>query len=234
MSVRTAVIIAGGRGLRLGPYTQNLPKPMIRLLGKPLLQWVVEWLVKERIGKIVIGVAYKKESVMNYFRDGKEFGIEIIYSNHKIESDTGGAFKLAMRNGGVNDKFFLAMNGDELTNVSLENFSTFHRQNGGIATILAAPLRSNFGVINLNSHNVVTSFDEKPIIDSKFVSAGVYMFSREIYDYLPEKGSIERETFVRLAEERKLRAFRYFGFWRTVNTIKDIEIAEKELHSVWG
>ena len=229
MSIETAVIIAGGKGLRLGPYTEDLPKPMISLLGKPLLQWVLEWLVGEEVKRAVIGVAYKKEKIMDYFKDGSAYGIELTYSNHMLESGTGGAFRLAIENMQVDDEVFLAMNGDELTDVSLKNFVDFHQAQGGIATVLASPLRSQFGVMEIDTQHTVTSFQEKPLIDTKFTSAGVYIFDKKIYGYLPSKGSIERETFVKLTEEQKLKAFRYFGFWRTVNTIKDLEMTENEL-----
>jgi len=229
VSIKTAVIIAGGRGLRLGPYTEDLPKPMMQLLGKPLLQWILEWLVEEGIEKAVIGVAYKKEKIIDYFKDGSAFGIEIIYSNHKLESGTGGAFKLAIENGQVEDETFLAMNGDELTDISLKNFVTFHQAQKGTVTVLAAPLQSQFGIMEIDTQHTVTLFQEKPLIDTKFVSSGVYIFDKQIYSYLPTVGSIERESFVKLTEERKLKAFRYFGFWRTVNTIKDLETAENEI-----
>ncbi len=232
MSIETAIIIAGGRGLRLGPYTEDIPKPMMKVLGKPLLQWILEWLVNEGIKKVVLGVAHRKEKIIEHFKDGSAFGIELTYSHHKLESGTGGAFKLAIKNGKVNDETFLAMNGDELTDIAIKNLVVFHNNQNGIVTVLAAPLRSNFGVLEINNQHTVTSFEEKPLIDTKFVSSGIYIFDQKIYDYLPEEGSLERETFMKLTEENKLKAFRYFGFWQTVNTIKDMEIAENDLKRI--
>ena len=88
-SIKTAVILAGGEGTRLRPLTNNIPKPMVRVLGKPILQWVIEWLKNNEVRNIVIGVAYQKESVIDYFKDGSKFGVRIKYSVHAIDGETG-------------------------------------------------------------------------------------------------------------------------------------------------
>src|SRR3990170_8059704 len=116
--LKTAVVLAGGEGTRLRPLTNDVPKPMIKILGKPILQWVIEWLTNNGISNIVIGVSYKKEAVMNYFKDGSEFNCNIRYSVHSIEGETGEGFRLAIRRH-VDDDIFLAMNGDEMTNFNI-------------------------------------------------------------------------------------------------------------------
>ncbi|MFX1282115.1 MAG: nucleotidyltransferase family protein [Promethearchaeota archaeon] len=228
MTLQTGIILAGGKGLRLRPYTNEIPKPMIDLSGKPLVEWIIEWLISNGLTKIVIGVAYKKEKIINWVKS-KNFESEIIISHHYIESGTAGGIKHAIKNAKIKDEYFLAMNGDELTDLSLKNFFRFHVVNKKIVTILATPLRSNFGVIELGDQNIITAFKEKPIIDNIFINSGVYIFNNEIDSYLPWEGDIEKTTFVKLAMERKMVAFRYFGFWRTVNTEKDLEIMKDEI-----
>lgn len=225
--VRTAVILAGGAGLRLRPLTYDVPKAMIVAAGKPLLEWVIEWLKGNGIDKIIVGVAYGKEKIIDYFGDGKRFGVAMRYSNHTVEGGTSEGFRLAIERH-VDDDTFVAMNGDELVDLDVPSFAKFHQSSGGIATIAVGPLRSPYGLVEING-NDVTSFQEKPILRSHYVSVGTYIFSHTILDHLPEKGDVERTTFPSLASMRKLKAYVHNGFWATVNTIKDLEDVENQL-----
>lgn len=228
MKLKTAVILAGGQGIRLRPYTENIPKPLIEVSGRPLIHWIVDWLARNGIQKVVVGVAYKKEKVIEYFQN-QDLPVEVIFSHHFIESGTGGGFKLAIQNARITDETFLAMNGDELTDLSLENFMRFHLSHNCLVTLMSAPLYSNFGVVQIDSENRITEFREKPLIDSVFINTGLYLFNRNIEKLLPDKGDIEKTTFVKLAQERQMAAFRYYGFWRTVNTEKDLKRIEDEI-----
>jgi NDP-sugar pyrophosphorylase family protein len=225
--VYTAVILAGGEALRLRPLSNEMPKAMIVVAGKPLLQWILEWLKRNGVLSVVIGVAYRKEKVMDYFRDGTAFDVKIRYSEHTVEGGTSEGFKLAIERH-VDDQMFLAMNGDELVDIDLSDLALHHHSNGGIATIAVGPLRSPYGVVEVNGSDVI-GFREKPILRSHLVSMGVYVFSKEILGYLPERGNIEQTAFPTLASMRKLKAYVYNGFWATVNTVKDLEDVEKEL-----
>jgi len=225
--VEKAVVLAGGEGLRLRPLTSDIPKPMVSVAGKPLLQWILEWLRRNEISKVVLGVAYRKEKIMEFFGDGKKFGLEIEYSNHTVEGGTAEGFRMAIERY-VTDNFFLAMNGDELVDLKVSEFAAFHRSNNGVATIAVGPLRSPYGVVELDGKDV-SRFNEKPILRSHYVSVGTYIFSREILAYLPEKGDIERTVFPTLASMRKLKAYIHDGFWATVNSMKDLEDVENQL-----
>ena len=226
-TIATALILAGGQGLRLRPLTADAPKAMIVVAGKPLLQWVLEWLRENGIYNIVIGVAYRKEKIMDYFGDGARFGVTIRYSNHTVEGGTSEGFRLAIQRH-VSDHDFLAMNGDELVDLKVSEFAAHHYSNLGIATISVGPLRSPYGVVELQGSDVV-GFEEKPILRSHYVSTGTYIFSREILDYLPERGDVERSVFPKLASMRRLKAYVHNGFWATINTVKDLEDVENQL-----
>jgi len=225
--VKTAVVLAGGEALRLKPHTSDRPKAMVMVAGKPLLEWIVDWLRRSGIRDIVMGVAFQKERVVEYFRDGSCFGVNIRYSVHSVEGGTAEGFRLAISRH-VDDKVFLAMNGDELTDLDLHEFINFHLRSSPIATLAVTPLRSPFGVVDVVGDNVV-SFREKPVIETHLVSIGVYVFDRRILEYLPEIGDIERTAFPRLVREGGLKAYRYNGFWMTVNTVKDLAEAERRL-----
>lgn len=227
VGVRTAVVLAGGAGLRLRPLTDDIPKAMIIVAGRPLLQWIIDWLKRNGISNIVIGVAHKKEKIIGYFADGTKFGVKIRYSNHTVEGGTGEGFRLAIERH-VRDDVFLAMNGDEMVDLTVSELVRHHQSQGGVVTIAVGPLRSPYGLVELQGNDVV-GFQEKPIIRAHYVSVGVYVMSRRVLEYLPQKGDIEKSAFPRLASEGMLKAYVHNGFWATVNTIKDLEDVESQL-----
>jgi len=225
MKLETAVVLVGGRGLRMSSHTEDVPKCMVNISGEPLLYWILKWLKISAIKRVVLGVAYKKEVIMEYIKTN-DLGLDIAFNDHTGVDGTGEAFRLAIENQHVDDEVFIAMNGDELTDVSLKNFLIFHKEHKPIATILACPLRSNFGVLAIGNDYTITKFMEKPIIDNHFVNSGIYIFSQAIKSFLPKKGNIEETTFVELARLEKIKAFKYYGFWRTINTVKDLKAIE--------
>ncbi len=221
--LKTAVLLVGGQALRLRPHTSDIPKCMVEVEGKPLIEWIFDWLKENSIENVVLGVAYKKEVIIDHIGDGSRFGLKVKYNDHSSALDTGDAFRMAIENCGVNDENFLAMNGDELTDISLKNLYRFHLQHGPVATIMTTPLKSPFGIVEIGENHIITKFKEKPILGDKFVNAGIYIFNKAIKEHLPQRGRLEETTFVNLAKEGKIRSFKYFGFWNTLNTAKDLE-----------
>jgi NDP-sugar pyrophosphorylase family protein len=228
VKLKTAVILVGGKGLRLRPYTNDIPKCMINIADKPLLYWILKWLRINGIENVVLGVAYKKEAIEKYVSEN-DFGLKITLNDHTEAEGTGDAFRLAIENQNINDDVFLAMNGDELTDVSLHNFLSFHLQHKPVATLLVCPLKSQFGVVHTDNSFTITRFQEKPVLENYFVNAGIYIFTGEIKKFLPERGDIERTTFRELARLGKLKSFKYFGFWNTINNVKDLKEIEKNI-----
>jgi len=222
-TVSTAVILAGGAGLRLRPLTNQMPKAMVSVAGRPLLDWVIRWLLTNKVKHIVVGVAYMKEVVIEYLSH-LQLPMKIDYSVHTVEGGTGEGFRLAIERY-VRDEVFLAMNGDELTDIQIPEFHAFHRRHNGVATVAVSTLRSPFGVVKLEGANI-RAFQEKAMLNSFYVSMGIYMFNHEILSFLPASGSIEKTTFPDLAETGRLRAFKHNGFWGTINTIKDLREVE--------
>jgi len=227
MKLKTAVLLVGGKAMRLRPLTDSLPKCMVEIKDKPLIEWIFSWLKENGIENVVLGVDYKKEMIMNHVGDGNKFGLNVKYSDHSTAKDTGDAFRMAIEKGNVTDEHFVAMNGDELTDISLKNLFRFHMEHSPVATIVTAPLKSPFGILEIDDNHTIRSFREKPVLGDKFVNAGIYIFSQKIRDYLPQEGRLEETTFVKLANEGKLKSFKYFGFWSTLNTHKDLEEMKK-------
>jgi mannose-1-phosphate guanylyltransferase len=233
LGIKTAVILVGGSGLRLRPITNDIPKCMIPVHGKPLIYWTLTWLRESGVEHAVLGVSYLKEKVIQYVTENQAMlGLKVDFSEHTQEGETGEGFRLAIKRH-VPDENFLAMNGDELSNINLENFVDFHLKNRGLATVAVAPMRSPFAIVETDGENIV-KFNEKPLLSDKLVNTGIYVFNQAIAKDLPIKGSIEKTTFPLLASKNQIKAYRLAGGerWLTINSLKDLYTAEEEFASI--
>lgn len=226
MGLKTAVILAGGKGTRLGELANEIPKPMVKLNGTPILERTINWLKNNGVTTIVIGVAYKKEVIMNHFGNGDKFGVKIIYTHHNPDGGTEDAFKTAIFDSGIEDENFYAMNGDQITDLQLEGLTHAHLESQAIVTVVTIRLRTNFGIIETDSRGWITEFQEKKEVHDVLMNCGIYVFNKKIKHYL-SSGSIELNTFRKLIPERKLKSFFYDGMWTTVNDTKELAIAEE-------
>jgi len=233
MALETAVIIAGGKGTRLEEKTEDLPKPMVSVGGVPLIETVIRWLKRNDVKNLVIGTAYKKEKIMDYLRDGSKFGVNITYTCHDENGGTEDAFKAAIEQSGIQDENFYAMNGDQITDLQLEGLTNAHLRNGAIATLVTIRLRTNFGIIDVDTRNRITRIHEKWSVPNVLMNSGIYVFSRRIKEYL-QGGNIEENAFRKLAAEGKIYSFYYDGEWMTVNDKKELRRAEEFLRKYNG
>ncbi len=217
--------------MRMRPLTEDMPKCMVPLQGKPLIYWILNWLKSYGFKHVVLGVAYRKEVIINYLKENNQ-GLKIDFSEHTVEGETGEGFRLAISRF-VNDEDFLAMNGDELTNLNIERLEEMHLKNKPVATIAVSPMRSPFGILEIIGDDIV-DFHEKVLLENTLVSIGVYIFNRQILGYIPTTGSIERTVFPVLAKKRLLKAFRLKPdeSWLTINSVKELSVAEKEFASL--
>lgn len=228
MILKTAVIIAGGRGTRLGKIADEIPKPMVKLNGKPILERIVVWLKHNGVERIVIGVAYKKEVIKEYFGDGSKFGVEIVYTEHSPDGGTEDAFTTAIFDSGIKDENFYAMNGDQVTDLQLEGFTNAHIESEAVASVITIRLRTNFGIVETDTDGFITEFQEKKLVPNVKMNCGIYIFNKDIKEYLVG-GDIERNTFKQLVSKRKLRSFFYDGMWTSVNDQKELKEAEETI-----
>ncbi len=242
--IKTAIILAGGKGSRMinfsvlpkeliqqGFDSEKMHKSMIPIKRKPLLEYIILWLKNEEIKKIVIGVGAKKESIINYFEEGKRWGVEIVYTEHNPEGGTGDALREDMEKSGIEDKYFFVVNGDQITDFPLKELIKIHFSNRNLplATIGLIYPTFPFGKIEweLKTHQII-NFQEKPIIKVP-TSAGIYLFSKEIKSYL--KNNLEKYAFPLLVKEHRIKGYLYEGFWDTINTIKDWERINNQLNN---
>jgi len=222
-----AVILAGGFGKRLKPMTDQRPKPMIEVLNVPIVEWQVRWLSKFGVKDFVLCVGYMREQIFDHIGNGSKFGTKVEYSVEEEPLGTGGALKNAKTFLAGQDSFFM-LNGDVLTELDPNKLHV-----AGSHTIALVPLRSPFGVVELDRNSRVLGFVEKPEISDRWINAGVYHFTQEVFGLLPENGNIEVTVLPALAKEGKLQAVKYHNvFWRSIDSHKDIEEAAKEIQAV--
>jgi mannose-1-phosphate guanylyltransferase len=221
-----AVILAGGFGKRLRPLTDQKPKPMIEVLDIPIIEWQVRWLKRYSINEFVVCVGYMKEQIIDHIGSGNRLGVKVGYAVEEEPLGTGGALKNAQSLLTGQEGFFM-INGDILTELDP---NILH--NGSSQTLALVPLRSPYGVVELDGDAKVLGFVEKPTIPDRWINAGVYYFTQEVFPYLPDNGNIEMTALPALAKEGKLKAIKYQDvFWRSIDSHKDIEEAAKEMQS---
>lgn len=222
-----AVILAGGQGKRLRPLTNDTPKPLVEVAGKPIIVHQIEWLKKYGVKEFIVTVGYLKEKFIEYLGSGRKYGVHISYVVEEEPLGTGGGLKNAVS---LLDKeeMFYVVNGDVITDIDPTKLIEVLDANviGAIATV---PLPSPYGLVFSDSRDYVILFQEKPVIRDYWINAGLYLFKPEVFKHLPDKGDLERELFPKLTDARKLKAVKYYDFtiWRSIDTFKDIEEVER-------
>jgi len=226
--VKKAFILAGGKGTRMRPLTYEIPKSMIPLKGKPLVQHIMELCRKYDVRDIILSVGYLGDKIKQHFGDGSNLGIKISYVEEREELGTAGPLNLAKE---MLDGPFLMFNGDVLCTLDIPDFIRFHEEKNAVATIALTQVKdtSSFGVVKMKGDRIV-EFIEKPTAseDSKLINAGVYLLEPEIFKYIPKgRASIERDVFTKLAKEGKLYGYHFEGEWLDTGTPEAYEHAIK-------
>jgi len=216
------LILAGGKGKRLRPLTDNIPKPLIQLNNIPIIEWQIRYFKKFGVNDFVICAGYKSDQIIKYLNSNVNANIE--YSIEKEPLGTGGAIKNAKKL--LDTESFFVINGDILTNIDLQQLQ---KKSNSISAI---QLRSTFGILNIKEE-LVKGFMEKPIIPDYWINAGVYHLSSDILDELPTKGNIEDTAFPLLANNGKLSCIKYPDvFWYSIDSHKDIEECSEKMISI--
>jgi len=222
-----ALLLAGGKAERLGEAAQGLPKPLVPVAGFPLAEYTVARLVGAGVTRVIVACRAGQEEAFVNALGG--IGAEIEPVGEPEPLGRGGGLRLAAsrrRDGGT----VLALNGDEILDVDLGALLEVHQASGAAATVVVAQVRSPFGVVEIEDDERITGFREAPLLDD-WVNTGVYALGEEALDRLPERGDHEQSTFPELAQEGKLRGHRHRGVWLTVNTPKDLRLAEEFMAS---
>jgi dTDP-glucose pyrophosphorylase len=220
------VIMAGGMGLRLRPLTKNIPKPMLKVGNKPILQILVEKLKKEGYENFVICVNYKSEIIKNYFSSGKKFGVKIEYIQEKKRMGTAGALSLFKEK--PKEPFFV-INGDLLTNLNFDKMLDFHIQKNSKATMCITEYNivSPYGEVKLDNENIKL-INEKPV-RKVFVNTGVYILDPRCIDLIPNKFYDMPTLFNNIiAKKLKTISFPLGEYWLDIGRLNDLKKANNE------
>jgi len=221
------VLMVGGLGTRLRPLTNDIPKPMLQVGGKPILETIIEGFKQYGFTNFILSVNYKKEVIQNYFQSGEAFDVNISYIEESKRMGTAGALSLLP----IKPlKPFFVMNGDLLTQVNFEQLMHYHMDNHSLATMCVREYEYQipYGVIETDGVNLV-SIKEKPVHKS-FVNAGIYVLSPEVLDYIPKNQFYDMpELFQKLlGEEKKTTVFPIREYWLDIGRMDDFERANLE------
>ncbi len=225
------VILAGGRGTRLSELTNKIPKPMVKVKGKPILIHIINHYRKYGIKKFIIAAGYKKEIIKKFFKKVSIKNCDIQVVNTGIHTMTGGRIKRLKKY--LLNKTFLMTYGDGLSNVNIKSLIKFHKKNKKIATLTAVRPPARFGAIKISTKKTVTYFKEKSNLDEGWVNGGFFVFEPKLFDFIKnDKTFLEREPLQKISKLKQLYAFKHTGFWQCMDTLRDKELLEKKLRKL--
>ena len=227
------ILMAGGLGTRLRPLTEDIPKPLLKVGNKPILETIIENFAKYGFVNITISVNYKADMIKSYFGDGSKFGVNIDYIEETQRLGTAGA--LSLLESRPQEPFFV-MNGDLLTNVNFTHLLDFHSFENSVATMCVREYdyQVPYGVIETDGSNI-TSIKEKPV-QKFFVNAGIYTLSPQVFEYIPKGEFFDMPTLFEklITEKLKTISFPVHEYWLDIGRMSDFEQAQSEYFRVFN
>ena len=215
------VILCGGRGTRLLPKTEKIPKPLISIGDKPILWYIMKTYSYYGYNDFILCLGYLGNKIKDYFQiqENREKGWKIKFINTGI--DTPKAERLKMVKDIIEDNTFMVSYGDDISDININKLVDFHKKMGKIATLTAINPISQYGVLELNENDEIIGFKEKPKLDH-WVNGGYFVFEKSIFEFMKKGWELEDQVFENLIKKRQLVAFKHKGFWKSMNTIKDV------------
>ena len=232
------VILAGGYGTRLAEYTNNIPKPLVKIGNEPILTHIMRFFSSFGFNNFIIAAGYKQEVIFDYYKDSiklrKEFpNLKIV--NTGKDTMTGGRILKLKHYFNENENFFMTY-GDGLSDVDLNKLKKFHDSHGKIATVTAVHPPVRFGELEITNDRV-TNFEEKPQAKAGWINGGFFILNYKVFDYIKDDTTMfEKQPMSKLANEEKLMAFKHNGFWKCMDTLRDKIILDKmwnEKKALW-
>ena len=232
LKTNKVVLMVGGLGTRLRPLTEHLPKPMLKVGDKPILETIILNFKKHGFTQIILSVSYKSEIIEAYFGDGSRFGVQIEYVHEEQRMGTAGALSLMREK--LKEPFFV-MNGDLLTNINFDHMMEYHISHQSIATmgVREYDFQVPYGVVNVEEINIV-SIEEKPT-HTFFVSAGVYVLDPKILEIIPKNKFYDMPTLFNemIQENQKTISFPIHEYWLDIGRLEEFEKANSEYGEVF-
>lgn len=230
--MNSALILAGGLGTRLRPLTYAMPKPLLPIGDKPLLEIIINNLKKYGITNIYLSVNYKKELIKSYFKNGKKFGVNIYYLDEKSKLGTAGPIEL------LKDKIkdsFVIINGDLFTDINIKEMYEFHKEKGGKLTIAVKDyfVQVPYGVLEKDDDLRLKSFTEKPRL-KYFINAGIYMCNHELINLLEKNESIDMPDLwnrINQAYNNQIFLYSFNETWVDIGRMEDYLMIQEKLNN---
>ena len=223
------VILAGGLGTRISEYTRNIPKPMIKIKGQPILLRIMKHYYKFGFNDFYIASGYKGKIIKNYFKN-KKFNFKVNIIDTGLRTMTGGRVLRLKKI--LKSETFLLTYGDGLSDVNIKKLISFHKKSKNYVTLTAVRPPARFGAIKLHG-NRVKVFKEKSRLDEGWINGGFFVMSPKIFKFIKnDKSYLERQPLENLSKKNKLGAYKHFGFWQCMDTLRDKEILEKKIKKV--
>ena len=216
------VILAGGKGTRISEYTKILPKPMIKIGSRPILEHIINYYIKFGFKDFIIASGYKHEVINNYFKK-KNFSAQINVIDTGVQTLTGSRLK---RLSSELKETFMLTYGDGLSNLNLNNLLKFHKKNKKKITLTAVHPPARFGELSL-SKNMVTSFKEKPQLQKGWINGGFFVVEPEFLKFIGNKNvMLERSPLTKAVKTKNLAAYKHNGFWFCMDTLRDKKVLD--------
>ena len=215
------VILAGGKGSRLSEYTTSIPKPMVKIMGVPIIKRIISFYSEYGFKEFIVASAYKSEIIKNYFKKNKN--IKVVFTGKNTM--TGGRIKRLEKF--LKKENFLLTYGDGLSDVNINKLIKFHKKNKNIVTLTAARPPARFGGIKL-SGNKVKYFKEKSSLDEGWINGGFFVMSPKIFKFLKNDSTVlERQPLEKISKLKKLGAYKHFKNWQCMDTVRDKQLLEE-------
>ena len=221
------VIMAGGLGTRLHPITKNIPKPMLNIGGKPILETIVGQFSQQGFSTLFLAINHMGKTIRDYFGDGKQFGVSISYLEEGARLGTAGALSLLPR---LDDGPIIVMNGDLLTQLTFESLLRFHDDHSADLTMVVreSAYQVPYGVVTVNG-STITGIEEKPS-RKLLVNAGIYVINSEVLSLIPQDSFFDMTSLfgAAIASNRTAAAFPLHEYWIDIGRVEELERAQRE------
>jgi len=226
-----AVVLAGGKGARLAPYTKILPKPLMPIGDMPILEVILRQMKTAGVDRVILTVGHLSELLRAFFQDGHQLGLQIEYSYEPYPLGTAGPLALIE---GL-DQTFLVTNGDVLTTLQFHELLDFHHQHGAAATIAVhhRKVKIDLGVIQWDGVPCINGYIEKPTYDY-CVSMGIYVFEPRVLSYIPQNEYLDFPDLIKklIADGEKVVGYQYEGYWQDLGRPDDYEAAAQDFEKM--
>ena len=221
------VILAGGYGTRISEYTKRIPKPMIKIHGKPIIHHIIDHFLSYGFDEFYIALGYKGYVIKRYFKSLKKKNFKINLINTGLKTMTGGRIKRIGKI--INDNYFFATYGDGVSDVNLNKLISFHLKQKKLVTLTAVRPPARFGAIKFRQ-NKVSYFKEKSSLDEGWINGGFFVIDKKFLRFIKDDSiMLENEPFEKISKLKQLVGYKHKGFWQCMDTVRDKEILEEKI-----